>query len=350
MRRDSLSPPRPVGPEALAALAALAPVTSEAAEQVPERPVVFEPGPVRPAPREGRLDEPSRAAKRRRHLFDPQHGWVRRVEREASLVLARHIYPRIPLISRPYDHLLRRTLTLSEAAIALPGLPAAFDGLRVLLVTDPHAGPFVSPPALGDAMERLQSVRPDLIVIGGDLTSSKLSEFAAHREAFEVLRAPLGVYAVLGNHDHYTQRTPELMRQVEALGIRMLHNRSVDIVRDGERLSLAGIDDLNKGQPDLDAALAQARPPVVLVSHNPDVLFEAAARNVALVLSGHTHAGQIRVPGLPVLVRQSRYRLDEGRYRHQATELVVSRGLGAVGLPWRAWCPPEGVLLTLRRS
>jgi hypothetical protein len=89
---------------------------------------------------------------------------------------------------------------------------------------------------------------------------------------------------------------------------------------------------------------------VVLVSHNPDILFEASAKGVDLVLAGHTHGGQIRIPGLPVLVRMSRYRLDEGRYRHGATELVVSRGLGTVGLPVRIVCPPEAVLLTLRSS
>jgi hypothetical protein len=252
-------------------------------------------------------------------------------------------------MSRPYDGLLRRSLTLTEADLALPGLPTAFEGLRVLLVTDPHAGPFVSPAALLEAMRRLQSVEPDLILVGGDLTTSRLAEFDSHREAFAALGAPLGVYAVLGNHDHYTGRTAELRQRVEALGIRMLHNDSVQLERGGARLSLAGVDDLLRGAPDLDAALHGTRAPVVLLSHNPDMLFAAARRGVALMLSGHTHAGQIRVPGLPVIVRQSRYRLDEGRFQSGGTELVVSRVLGAVGLPWRAWCPPEGVLLRLHR-
>ena len=115
---------------------------------------------------------------------------------------------------------------------------------------------------------------------------------------------------------------------------------------------VAGIDDLLMGRPDLDAALAGVPRgvPVLLLSHNPDILFEAAAKGVDLVLAGHTHGGQMRVPGLPVLVRMSRFRLDEGRYRFDSTELVVSRGLGAVGLPLRVACPPEAVLLTLRSS
>jgi predicted MPP superfamily phosphohydrolase len=120
----------------------------------------------------------------------------------------------------------------------------------------------------------------------------------------------------------------------------------------GATMRLAGVDDWNVGNPDLDAALAGCArsEPVVLLSHNPDAAVEAARRGVAAVLSGHTHGGQIRIPGLPVLVRMSRFRLDEGRYRIGDTEVVVSRGLGVVGLPVRVACPPEAVLLTLRSS
>ena len=113
-------------------------------------------------------------------------------------------------------------------------------------------------------------------------------------------------------------------------------------------LALAGVDDMLVGSPDLDLALRHTEPPVILLCHHPDLLFEAARHGVSLMLSGHTHAGQIRIPGFPVLVRQSRYRLDEGRYRYRETELVVSRGIGAVGVPFRLACPPEAVLLTLR--
>jgi predicted MPP superfamily phosphohydrolase len=124
--------------------------------------------------------------------------------------------------------------------------------------------------------------------------------------------------------------------------------------KSGSRLALAGIDDWNFGKPRLDRALDEARrlapgAPVVLVSHNPDAFFDAAARGVALMLSGHTHGGQVRIPGRPVLVRMSRYRLDEGRYERSGAQLVVSRGLGVSGIPLRLFCPPEALLVTLRR-
>lgn len=296
----------------------------------------------------GALAGPAAATERRRPLFHPRGGWLRRAERAASQFLARHAWPRVPGIHRPYDHQLRTTLTLSEADVLLAGLPRALDGLRVLLLSDPHAGAFVSCAALADAFARLVEERAELIVLAGDLTTSHLREWTTHREAFRVLRAPLGVFAVLGNHDHYTGEPARLRALIEQDGIRVLHNACATIESGGARLSLAGVDDALRGTPDLAAALWGARPPVVLVSHHPDVVFDAARHGVALVLAGHTHAGQIRVPGLGVIVRQSRYRLDYGRYRAGATDLIVSRGLGVVGLPLRVCCPPEAVILRLR--
>jgi predicted MPP superfamily phosphohydrolase len=334
MRRTLLNPPRTTGGEAAW------PSTDPAAPGSPE---------------DGRppcdsLAAPALAEERRRPLFRPRRGWFRRLERAGSRWAARNLFPWLPGLTLIYDGILRRQLTLSEAEIELPELPQAFDGLRLLLITDVHAGPFVSRHALVRAFRHLAALKPDLILLGGDLTTGRVNEFAANREAFDLLQAPLGVFAVMGNHDYYNKRPDDLLRAVEAAGIPMLQNRSVELQRGGQSLSLAGVDDLLLGRPDLEAALAGTRPPVVLLSHNPDMFFDAARADVALVLAGHTHAGQVRVPGLPVLVRQSRYRLDEGRYRVGRTELVVSRGLGAVGVPIRANCPPEVVLLRLRRA
>jgi predicted MPP superfamily phosphohydrolase len=119
---------------------------------------------------------------------------------------------------------------------------------------------------------------------------------------------------------------------------------------------LAGIDDWTAGAPDLEAALSTRRGPQLLLSHNPDAFFEAASRGADLVLSGHTHGGQIRLPGLGAAITMSRYRLCDGHYTFapggasEPSQLVVSRGLGVVGLPLRLACPPEAVLLTLRAS
>jgi hypothetical protein len=270
------------------------------------------------------------------------------LERRVSNALSRSVFPRVPGLSRLYDRQLRCGLVLSETEVELAALAPAFDRLRILFVSDIHAGAFVSPKTLAATFERLLATEPDVILVGGDLVTTALEEFVGSREAFARLRAPMGVFAVLGNHDHYTRDPGRLRDMIENVGIRVLHNRSVALRRGDASLSLAGVDDLVAGRPNLEAALAGTHAPVLLLAHNPDLAFDAARSGVALMLSGHTHGGQIRVPGLPVLVRQSRYHLDEGRYRVGSMELLVSRGLGATGLPVRFACPPEAVLIHLR--
>jgi predicted MPP superfamily phosphohydrolase len=302
------------------------------------------------APARRPLAAPSRAPRGRRHLFHPQRGWVRRLERSVNHLLSARVFPAVPGIHLPYGRQLRAQLSLTEGDVEVAGLPLPFDGLRVLVVTDPHAGPFVSVRDLGEAFERLMQLAPDLVLVVGDLITARTVELTGFVDAYRRLSAPHGVFAVLGNHDYYSGEPRRVAAGIEALGFRLLHNDSFALERGGATLSLAGVDDLLMGRPDLDAALAGTRPPVVLLSHNPDLFFDAARRGVALTLSGHTHAGQIRVPGLPVIVRQSRFRLDEGRFRHRDSELIVSRGLGTVGLPLRLACPPEALLLTLRAA
>ncbi len=302
----------------------------------------------RPITRET-LDLPAPAKERLRPWFDPR-GWFRTLERFASHQLSRTLYPRIPGLNRPYSWILERQLTLSEAQVELECLPAPFDRLRILMISDIHAGPFVAPAALERTIDRLLTLEPDLILLAGDLLTARIDEWSANRNTFAKLRAPLGTFAVMGNHDHYTGEIEKLIEWVEGEGIRVLNNSSHTLRRGGAALSLAGIDDLVMGTPDLDKALDGTDAPVILISHNPDILFDAARSGVALMLSGHTHGGQVRLPRLPVLVRQSRYRLDEGRFTVGKTQAIVSRGLGVVGVPFRFGCPPEALLLTLRTA
>lgn len=289
------------------------------------------------------------ASFRLRHLFNPAMGWFRRTERGINRFLSHRVFPRIPGISRPYSRALSTDLTVAEATLALQRLGEDLAGARVLLASDFHAGPFLAPAVLEEVFDRLMSLEPDLILLAGDFATVRLAEVEPTLPAYRILEAPLGVFGVLGNHDHYTGEPESLIRLLESTGIRFLQNRSVILERGSGRLFLAGIDDLLCGVPRLDEAL-KGRPdgmPSLLLSHNPDVFPDAVARGVSLVLAGHTHGGQWRVPGLPVLVRMSRYRLDEGRYWAGESELVVSRGLGATGFPIRIACPPEVTLLTL---
>ncbi|MFQ5768663.1 MAG: metallophosphoesterase [Acidobacteriota bacterium] len=302
------------------------------------------------------LGRPHPARRRLRRLFNPVTGWFRRLEREASFFLGNRVYPHLPGLTGPYGFQLRRSLTVTAGELTLPRLPPDLDGLTLLLITDIHTGPFLSAASLGLAFQRLMELDPHLILLGGDLVTGHVREFDRAADAFRSLHAPLGVHAVLGNHDHYTGDACGLKRRMESAGIHVLHNQSVLLSRGEGSFHLAGIDDLNWGEPDLEAALAgtvhegreAATPPVILLSHNPDIFFEACRRDVDLVLAGHTHGGQIRIPGWGVLVRMSRFHLDEGLFQMGNSRMVVSRGLGATGVPLRFSCPPEAVLVTLR--
>jgi len=253
----------------------------------------------------------------------------------------------------PYTAILERFLTVAEADIPIADLPAPFDGTTVLFLSDVHAGPFLSRGALARVFARLATLEADVVIHGGDLATSNVREIWHHEDAVARLTAPLGVFAVFGNHDHYTGDLAGVGRFFETCGVRVLNNDAIALSRSGARIALAGIDDWNIGRPDLALAMDRSGrvapdAPIVLISHNPDASLEAAARGVALTLSGHTHGGQVRIPGRPVLVRMSRFWLDEGRFEHDGAHIVVSRGLGVSGIPLRIACPPEAVLVTLR--
>jgi predicted MPP superfamily phosphohydrolase len=299
--------------------------------------------------------QPAVREHRRAHL-NPKSGWFRRIERATSLYLSQHVWPRVPGSALPYGEILRRHLTVAEAEIPILDLARTLDGLTVLLVSDVHAGPFLSRRALADAFARLATLSADIVVHGGDIATSNVDEALVHREAIAGLKGRLGTFAVYGNHDHYTGDLEGVGRLFASCGVRVLHNDAAAVSDgDGAGLALAGIDDWNIGRADLAAAIAKAAEvapgrPIILISHNPDASLQAAAKGVALTLAGHTHGGQVRIPGRPVLVRMSRYFLDEGRFEHDGMQIVVSRGLGVSGIPLRIACAPEAVLVTLRRS
>jgi predicted MPP superfamily phosphohydrolase len=301
------------------------------------------------------LGPPEPAAHDPRAHFNPKSGWFRTIERKTSLFLSRHVWPRLPLGTVPYSIILDNTLTAATTEIPIPGLPSPLDGMTILFISDIHAGPFLSPRALASAFKQLAALRPDLVIHGGDLATSNVAEVLPHAGAVSSLSAPLGVFAVYGNHDHYTGELAALDRFYASCGVRVMNNTAVTVTRGGAVIALAGIDDWNIGRPDLDGALSEAHriapdAPVILISHNPDAALEAASRGVPLTLSGHTHGGQVRIPGRPVLVRMSRYRLDDGRYVHEGRHIVVSRGLGVSGIPLRIACQPEALFVTLRDS
>jgi hypothetical protein len=235
--------------------------------------------------------------------------------------------------------------------ITLPNIPAAWEGLRIAVIGDVHVGRLMSLDEAREIVDLANATSPDLTVLLGDYVSRADAITHSLVEVFRNIRAPLGVFAVLGNHDYWTN-APKVLQLFDAAGVRFLTNEHAIIHRDGQPLCIAGVDDLMAGRPDLATALANVEPnvPRLLLCHNPDYL-DRMPRDlrVDLALCAHTHGGQVRLPllGPPILPVNNRA-YAEGLVRAPSCPAYVTRGLGMVSIPVRFNCRPELPLITLR--
>jgi uncharacterized protein len=236
---------------------------------------------------------------------------------------------------------------LSKHSFRLPRLER---GLRVAHLTDLHFGCWHREPAIRQWVDATLAQNPDLIVLTGDLVDGRTSikRLEALTAELARLRAPLGVFATWGNHDYGLHRSGlEVFGQMlEKAGVRVLTNEGAQIRPD---LYLAGVDDYWHGDMDIPRAIRDAKPTgaTLLLSHNPDIL-PSVPSSVGLMLSGHTHGGQVRAPFGVGLHSISKFgeRYQMGFIKEQTTAFV-SRGLGTSTVPVRSFCPAELVLLEL---
>jgi predicted MPP superfamily phosphohydrolase len=244
---------------------------------------------------------------------------------------------------------------LRETTIELPGYPADAPPLRVALLTDTHmGGPDQSPARLERIVAAVNALKPDLILLGGDYKGEpKLPGFSYSREAAVAplarLSAPLGVVAVLGNHDHWDDAAA-WTRLLQHAGITVLRNAAV---RRGP-VVVGGIDDAYSGHDDVEATLASARAlggPLIVLSHGA-LPFKQAAGPLPAFLAGHTHCGQIALPffGPVYLPYKHPLRYACGRYDEPGKTIVVSGGVGTSNVPLRLNAPPDYWLVTFRRA
>ena len=245
-------------------------------------------------------------------------------------------------------------LVVERNTIRLRRLPPALDGLRIVQLSDIHHSPFTGREQIERAVAKANSLQPDLIVLTGDYISHEREYAAPCAEMLGRLRARCGVYAVLGNHDHWTDAAliTDLFR---AEGIRVLINEGMRFEHPQHpdaSFWLAGVDDTMVGLEDLPLALAGsiADEMKLLLAHNPIILRRAARAGVDLVLSGHTHGGQITWRAERSPSGRPRRRLLRGLGQRHDTQIYVSRGLGTVVLPVRYGCLPEVSLLELKSS
>ncbi|MCU0493996.1 MAG: metallophosphoesterase [Chloroflexaceae bacterium] len=238
------------------------------------------------------------------------------------------------------------TPVLERHVFHLPKLPPELSGLRIGQLSDMHLG---QPHALANtrwAVQQMVIEQPDLIVLTGDFVS--YASFIGNLpELLKPLHAPLGIFAVAGNHD-YWEGLDEIQARLAPLGVEFLINRNRRLTWRGAPFTLAGIDDIWDGTPDMAATLAGTQPDdfTLLLAHAPDCADEAAAAGVSLQLSGHTHGGHIHLPWLGSFClpfHGTRYPI--GHEHVGDMQVYVSRGLG--GLPLRLGCPPEAAIITL---
>ncbi|HKY08368.1 MAG TPA: metallophosphoesterase [Candidatus Binatia bacterium] len=285
-------------------------------------------------------------AERRR--INPNRGLIKLCERYTDILVSRFIYPLIGHLWSPYSRLLKKRFTLTEARLSPAGWPRGLAPLRLLLITDIHAGIFLKPETFGWIIDGLMHEQPDLVVIGGDMVTGHVSEITPYLDVLSRLTAaPLGAWFCFGNHDYFGGDPEHLRRDLEAIGIKTLKNESTRLIHRGGAFVLGGIDDLLFGKPNWQALESRHGRPHLLMAHNPDHFQQAAIHGIPLTLAGHTHGGQIRLPNGPPIIRQSRYCLDEGLYLRDASMLVVSRGVGSVALPFRWGADPEALLVEI---
>lgn len=237
----------------------------------------------------------------------------------------------------------RHELELTRQTLPVRGLPPALAGLRIGLITDVHRSRWVSHEDVTGAVALLMAERPDLVVLGGDYVTWGDREFVdPSAEALAGLSAPEGVFGVLGNHDDDHAMPAALARR----GVEVLKDARTHLTIRGEGLDLVGIRFWTRRPSDIAALVQGATAPVVLLAHDPRRLVEAADLEVPLVLSGHTHGGQVVLPLLGAVAAQ-KFPVVSGVGHQGHTTMFVSRGVGTVYVPVRINCPPEVAILTL---
>jgi hypothetical protein len=249
-----------------------------------------------------------------------------------------------------------RSIRVEDHAVKVRGLPSAFQGFTICQITDVHLSPMVSLPYLEEVVDTALGLKPDLVALTGDYIDEDKKYMHPAAKSLSRLRARHGVVSVLGNHDHFFGKG-FASDVITSNGIQLLDNAHVMIEKGGSALCVAGVADYIEDHPDPAKALKDVdqEVPRVLLAHHPD--FAETLKDglrVDLVLSGHTHGGQVRLPFSIAPVVPSMYGqkysggLVELKKAHDhTTRVYVSRGVGVCMIPVRFNCPPELTLIRL---
>ncbi len=238
----------------------------------------------------------------------------------------------------------RHRLELTHTDLTMSGLDPSLDGLRIAFLTDLHFSALVPAADIERAVLMARQARPDMVVLGGDYVSfGDRSYVEPVADLLRPLDAPYGVFAVLGNHDEERSVTAAFERR----GFSLLLDRWTRVEIKSAVLDVGGVRFWTRRR-EVSAAVRGSGASMLLLAHDPRRLREAADLDIGGVLSGHTHGGQIVLPGLGALAAR-KFPIAAGLIREGNTSMFVSRGIGTVYAPVRIGCPPEVSIVTLRR-
>jgi uncharacterized protein len=242
------------------------------------------------------------------------------------------------------------TLSVETIEIALKRLPKKLENLRIVHLSDTHHSPFTNLEHIARAVDISNKLEPDMFILTGDYVSHDSEYIAPVAKVLGNLRSEFGTYACLGNHDHWTD-AGKVTDRFREQNINVLINEGFRFEARGASFWLCGVDDYMVGKTDLRAALRGSFPDEMklLLAHNPVIVRQAARYGVDLVLSGHTHGGQVKIRDEDKRILPRR-KLKNGLHRRKDTQIYITRGIGTVVLPVRFGCPPEISILELRNA
>lgn len=240
----------------------------------------------------------------------------------------------------------RHAVGVTAVDLPVRGLAPGLDGVKIGFLTDLHLSAQVSADLVADAVALVNASAPDLVVLGGDYVSFRDRAFMGPvAELLGGLRAPHGVFGIIGNHDDERHMPLELRRR----GLAVLLDDHTTIAIRGEPVGIVGLKFWTNKVPQIRAVVARARRPTLLLAHDPRRIAEAADLDIPATLAGHTHGGQVVLPGVGAIAAR-RFPIAAGRLTRGRAEMFVSRGIGTVVLPLRINCPPEVAVVTLRSA
>jgi len=249
-----------------------------------------------------------------------------------------------------YAHLETYWVQIAKTEIKSADLPTEFSGKKITFISDLHCQENFDPKRLGNIATRINSLKPDIIILGGDYIDRDGKFVDDCFSQLATLDAPLGKFGILGNHD-IEAGFDKIKDAMVKNGITPLVNENRQVAINGRSITIAGVDETWYGNPDGAKTMQNAAPFTVYIEHDPSYFEKYYPQGADLLLAGHTHGGQVTLFGIPFasLIHRHHYKYEKGVFNEPGRTVIVSNGIGATVLPLRFFCRPQINLITLKK-